>query len=416
MDLLAGASLAIGTFLVLALIIGVVAFVVLFARRGDRATSRAGSGIAELSRRAGTLLVRLDDAVREAEGEVGYAVAQFGTERAKPFADSLDDAQRKLAEAFRLRQSLDDAIPDSDRERREWTLQIIALCEQAEALLAQQDAAFRRLRSVEANAGGTLEDLRRRIRDTTERVGKARDTTARLRAEYADHVVRDVAGNADRAERLLALATEHADATAGDIRESGVNAVSSRLAEAAQAAREADGLLDAVDRRARELEVAASALADRRTTAAADVAEARRELDNAPDPDSGARILEAIERVTAFTPRSPADPVADLDDLGDAIEDLDLALASSRNQAQRLTHARAAYEGTLVSARSQIAIARDLVARGRTGVAARTRLAEAERQFEIAQAETDPVEALDAIRRAVTHARDADALARYDSR
>ena len=103
MDLLAGASLAIGTFLVLALIIGVVAFVVLFARRGDSGTARAGSGIAELSRRAGTLLVRLDDAVREAEGEVGYAVAQFGTERAKPFAASLDDAKGKLAEAFRTR-------------------------------------------------------------------------------------------------------------------------------------------------------------------------------------------------------------------------------------------------------------------------------------------------------------------------
>jgi hypothetical protein len=32
----------------------------------------------------------------------------------------------------------------------------------------------------------------------------------------------------------------------------------------------------------------------------------------------------------------------------------------------------------------------------------------------LAEAETDPVEALDTIRRAVTHARDADALARYD--
>ena len=43
------------------------------------------------------------------------------------------------------------------------------------------------------------------------------------------------------------------------------------------------------------------------------------------------------------------------------------------------------------------------------------RLAEAERQLTLADAAlpTDPVEALDAIRRAVMHARDADALARY---
>ncbi len=416
MDLLAGASLAIGTFLVLALIIGIVAFAVLFARRGDSASARAGSGIADLSRRAGTLLVRLDDAVREAEAEVGYATAQFGAERAAPFADSLADARRKLAEAFRLRQALDDATPDSDTDRRAWTLQIIALCEQAETLLGEQDAAFRRLRGVEANAGSTLDDLRRRIRDSFARIESARATTAALGEKYAEHVVRDVAPNADRAERLLTLASEHADAAAADISQSGVNAVSGRLAEAAQAARQADALLDAVDRRARELSQAESALAALRTSAGADIAEARREVDSAPDADSGAGILAAIASVSTVEPRSPADPVAELDLLGDAIADLDLALASSRNQAQRLEHARAAYEGTLVSARSQIAIARDLVARGRTGVDARTRLAEAERQFEIAQAETDPVEALDAIRRAVTHARDADALARYDFR
>ena len=416
MDLLAGAGLAIGTFLVLAVGIGVAGFIVLFRRRGDSDSRSSGSGIADLNRRSGTLLVRLDDAVRAAEGEVGYAIAQFGTDRAQPFSDALEDARERLAHAFRLRQALDDAEPDSDRERREWTLQIIALCEQAQELLTRQDDEFRELRAREVNAGGTLEDLRRRIRDMTQRLADARATVSSLLETYAEAVVRDVRGNPDRAERLLAVASEHADATAADIRESGVNAVSGRLADAARAAREAGALLDSVERRARELSTASSALADLERSAAADVSEAQRGLDDAPDADSGSGILAAIERVTAFEAQSPADPVADLDRLGDAIADLDLALASSRNQAQRLAHARAAYEGTLVSAQSQIAIARDLVARGGTGVAARTRLAEAERQFEIARAETDPVEALDAIRRAVTHARDADALARYDSR
>ena len=41
---------------------------------------------------------------------------------------------------------------------------------------------------------------------------------------------------------------------------------------------------------------------------------------------------------------------------------------------------------------------------------------ELQKQYELATAATDPVEALDTIRRAVTHARDADALARYDAR
>jgi multidrug resistance efflux pump len=107
------------------------------------------------------------------------------------------------------------------------------------------------------------------------------------------------------------------------------------------------------------------------------------------------------------------DPVHQLDTIGAAVARLDLALASARNQAQRLEHASAAYEGTLVSAKSQIGVVRAFIGANGAGVEARTRLAEAERQLMLAEAASDPVEALDTVRRAVTHARDADALARY---
>ena len=40
-------------------------------------------------------------------------------------------------------------------------------------------------------------------------------------------------------------------------------------------------------------------------------------------------------------------------------------------------------------------------------------LAEAEEELALAERSTDPVEALDAARRAITHARDAEVLARY---
>ena len=66
-----------------------------------------------------------------------------------------------------------------------------------------------------------------------------------------------------------------------------------------------------------------------------------------------------------------------------------------------------------MSAKSQISVVRAYIGKNGGGVAARTRLAEAERQLMLAEAATDPVEALDTVRRAVTHARDADALARY---
>ena len=184
---------------------------------------------------------------------------------------------------------------------------------------------------------------------------------------------------------------------------------------AQQAAYREQQAREAAERAAADLAAATTALAELRAKARADIAEALKAADAAPDADTGAAILAAIaDADAAVTHADAAHPVAALDALGNAVSSLDLALAGARNQAQRLEHARTAYAGTLISARSQIATVRDLIGSNGGGVSARTRLAEAERQLMLAENETDPVAALDTIRRAVTHARDADALARYD--
>lgn len=417
MDLIGGAAVAVGTVLVVVAAGVVVALVAVVRRVKSGAIPRfGGTGIHELSRRAGTLLVRIDDRLRDADLELGYAIAQFGADRAKPWAEALASARSKVVEAYRLRQLLDDEVPDSERQTREWTLQIIALCEQAEKTLAEQDAAFSRLRSQEVNAAGTLEDVRRRIADARARAAGARTFLDDLAGRFAPATIAAVADYPAQAERLLDTAQQHADAAAAGVTPSGVSSVSGILAQAEQAVHRAGDLLDSVERTGRDLERASEALATRRAELATDITEARAELESAPDADSGEAIIRALAELEAIAPLSPADPVRELDRLEAAAARLDLALAGSRNQKQRFEHALAAYEGTLVSARSQIAVARDLIAGGRAGVSARTRLAEAERQLAIAEAETDPVEKLDAIRRAVTHARDADALARYDVR
>lgn len=416
MDVLAGLTAAIVTLVVVGGGAVVVGFVVLFRRRGDRGIRRATpSGIDALRRRAGTLLVTLDDALRDADDEIGFALAQFGPERAKPYAETLSVARAKVAEAFRLKQALDDATPDSDRQQREWTLQIIALCEQAEAALAGQNEAFTRLRSLEVNAASTLADVRRRIEVTSARLPGSRATLTALAEKYVESTFAAVVAHPDQAESQLAVAGRAADAAAPAISDTGVNAVASQLAEAAQAVHRADQLLDAVDRTARDLDAASAALADLRTRTKADLTEANAELAKAPDADTGQGIIDAIAGVEVSLAADSSDPVAALDRIGDAIAALDLALASARNQAQRLEHARTAYRGTLVSARSQIATARDFISGHGSGVDARTRLAEAERQLALAEVTADPVEALDTIRRAVMHAQDADALARYDA-
>lgn len=414
MDLVTGVAVAVGTVVVIVGALVTAGFVLLFRRRGDRGIRAAGPNTLEaLGLRASSLLVTMDDALRDADDELGYAMAQFGAWGARDYGETVSVARHKVAEAFRLRQALDDTVVDTDQQRREWTLQIIALCEQAQSDLANKDAYFANMRRREVNAAGTLTDVRSRIAASTARLAPARATLAELAATYAPATFAGVVRNLDDAERALDEATAGADAAAPAISESGVNAVSATLDAAGQAAHRADQLLDAVDRTARDLAAASAALATLRTTTRADLVEAAAERDSAPDPRTTQGIIDAMAAVEAALQGGDSDPVASLDRIGQAVAQLDLALASARNQASRLAHARAAYEGTLVSARSQIAVVREYIASHGAGVGARTRLAEAERQYELARAATDPVEALDTIRRAVTHARDADALARY---
>lgn len=419
MDLVSALAVAVVTVVVIGTGLVVAGFVVLFRRRGDRGlarpSTRSGDSIDGLRRRAGTLLVRLDDAVRNADEELGFAIAQFGADAAGPYAVALAGARAKVTEAFRLKQALDDAIPDTERQKREWTLQIIALCEQAAASLGEQDEAFARLRAREVNAADTLRDIRESIQATSQRVSMARAALGELTKAHGAEAVSSVASNPEAAAQLLAIATSAVDAATPGISDAGVSAVSTTLQEAAEAAHRADQLLDAVDRAALDFAEASTALDTLRARTRDDLAEAQRELTEAPDPATARGIIDAMAGVESAleAPAGAIDPVKALDRIGAAVARLDLALASARNQAQRLEHARVAYEGTLVSAKSQIGVVRSYISKNGAGVGARTRLAEAERQLMLAEAATDPVEALDTVRRAVTHARDADALARY---
>ncbi len=148
------------------------------------------------------------------------------------------------------------------------------------------------------------------------------------------------------------------------------------------------------------------------------LAEARALRDAPPDADAGALVGHAIQTVehALATHKLLTDPLATLEILRSANSELDTSMAGARNQQRRLDGARTALVGALVGARSQLAATRGFITtrRGGVGAEARTRLAEAERLLTIAEAESDPVAALDLARSSATYSRDADALARYD--
>ena len=416
-DVARGATVAVVTVIVVVGVLLAGGIVLLFRRRSGAQPSSA-SGLGALRTRANILLVRADEAVTAGEDELGFAVAQFGETRTSQFAASMADARAKLAEAFRLQQALDDSVPESAQKKREWTLQITALCEAAIATVAGQDRDFSRLRGAEADSPARIADLRARIAAERADLAATAGTRERLLASY-DPALLGADDPVAAATAALDAAAESVDDAEARIAPSGVNTVGGLLEDAEGSLRRAAGVQQAQRQLGARLDAAASALDSLVDSTERDLAEARLQRDAAPDADTGEAIIRAVADVekTRSAVGASRDPVAGLDALTTAVAALDTALASARNQTQRLEHARSALVGTLVSARSQIAALRSLVADGGRGVGAeaRTRLAEAERQLMLAEAETDPVEALDVARRAVTHARDGEALAHYDA-
>lgn len=409
-------------------------FAVLF-RRGRRAGpalhgSTSGAPIAQAdpvgaaTKRANILLVRADDAVRDAADELDFAIAQFGVERTRRLGTALESSRRRVIEAFELQQRLDDHIPDSGAQRRDWTARITHLCETAQDELATELRHLDALREVERGAPDTLAALRRAVTTSTDRETTVAGVLAELQHRYNPAAVASVADTLDRASAELdeareaidtaALAVDSGDAPSGT--RGTIDAIDA-LRAGEDHVRRADHLLDAVETLREQLAEADTALAANAESIRAGLAEARALRDGARDAAAGAAVLDAIavleSTLSSIDERHPVDA---LERLREANQQLDTAMAGARNQERRLEQAREALVGALVAARSQVSATRDFIdgRRGGIGREARTRLAEAERLLTVAAAETDPLLALDTARSAATYARDADALARYD--
>ncbi len=389
-------------------------------RRRDGALPTSAAGLEKLSQRASIELLHADDELAAAEHEVGYAIAQFGDSRTREFSATLASARSNVAEAFKLKHQLDDAHPESPTKRRELNNQIIALAESARTSLRTQSTAFAQLRRTEADSPARLAALREGIAETRRRGDKARATLTALGKRYKPSAFDEVKGNIARANELLDQADRKADESEQRMSSGATVPVSDVVNDAASLVHDARRLLDTIDDAAAALDEADDALSALVADARASIVEARAMRDAAPDADTGAELIGVISRVEAALPnqtrRGPVDPVEDIERVGEAVSGLDVALAGARNQQQRLEYATTALAGALVGVRSQLALTKNFMAQHRVGVAARSRLAEAERQLLLAESEADPVAALDAARRAGTAARDAEDLARYDSR
>lgn len=412
-----GIIAASGTVLVVTAAVLVGGIVVVSRRR-----TRPAEVSATIRRRAGSALVRADDRLAEGEADVEFAIAQFGERAAQDYRGALRRAQADRDEIFRLHRMIDDE-PDAGLANRERADRIVMLADRIERALDEQASSFRERRSLESTAPDRLTRLFTRIAEARGRLAGAitqRDALLEQHARTALGPAVDAPERAARTlDRALAQATDAAPGTTAAARN-----VMATIAEAERLLYSAEEALEQVDDTAARLADAVEALKGLRDDARAARTEALAAADAAPDGETGAAITAAVAELDAAVAATggvstsgdtrPSDPLEQLEELREAMDAVELALASSRTQAQRLAHAREAYHAARVQTEAQIVAARDALG-SRSSAGARARLEEAVDELRASRAmlETDPVGALDAVRRALTHARDAEVLARY---
>jgi hypothetical protein len=428
-----GASGFFWFFLIAIVVAGLIVFFVVRSR-SKKKVAAGGQGQAppqselqtmplkDLERRAGSALVQTDDAIRTSEEELGFATAQYGAESVVPFQAALDAAKAQLGDAFKLKQKLDDAEPDSEQQTRDWNAQIVQLTAAANEALDKQADAFDDLRALEKRIPQASAEIQAAAAEQRARIAPSNATLAALSERYTDASLATVHDNIAQAEDRLnfvttALAGAKQKSDAGD---TSAAAIGVRAAE--ESVDQAKLLLDAVDRVGADLAKTQQSIDSTIAELERDLAEAR-VLAAADDPQGSiAGVVAGTEQTLNDVKGKLASGKINPHELAQRLEaanqSIDGVLQGVRDAQRQTQRAQASLDQTLLSARSRVSAGEDFITarRGAVGPEARTRLAEAGRL--VAQAEataaTDPVTALAQAQRADQLAQEAIQLAQRD--
>lgn len=380
-----------------------------------RRRSPAARAAAEADRvHAGSALVRLDDAVTELDLEVGLSGAMYdGTapaslRRARMTATHVRDTAFEEYGALTA-----DTHPEEVRRT-------------ANRIRSRSEAALATIAAARAEHAAWMQ---RNVTAATQ-VASARARLDTLRAEWGTPhaLLAGLSERFDRAEWAEALraatATDEALGRAASL----ISAADLQSADPTRSAlptlADAERALREAQTEARRFDDQQRSVTDAARTVSGELAQARHalraasELRGALEPADAERLGLAIRQaeaaLVAAERMATRQPTAATDAIARTRDRLDLAVGDAHTAQQRLRGARSALPGAMSLARAAIARAEPRALHA--GADARVRMTDAHRELAAARDSSDPVEALDAARRAYRHAEDAVALADYDGR
>ena len=377
--------------------------------------------IPDLRKRAGSLLVAADDAIKSSEQELAFAEVQYGADAVKTFQADLDAARNHMAESFKLQQQLDDHIPDTEQQQRTWLKDIIRRCEKVGESLQAHKAEFDSLRELERTAPQALAAAQASAQEARLRLDRASAKLTELRTRYSDSALAQISDNIEQATQRLEFVADASAEAQEKLGASDTSAAVVAVRAAEESVHQANLLLDAIERTGRDLDAARNELRTAIADARQDLAQARAIRDSGANPALAGPVAgmeAALQTVEEDSADGRIDPVNLLRRVEQANGQLDAALAGIRDRQDQERRAREALSHALMSAQAQISGTADYIRarRGGVGSEARTRLAEAERHLQqaVALQSSDPVSALSYAQQADVMAAQAAEMARQD--
>lgn len=381
--------------------------------RGVRRTPRAKAKREVVWTRAGSALVHLDNAIEESDIELGLAGAMYAGTAPRTLAIARAKAAETRDAAFAQYQlALDrkDRYPAAAGEAR----RAGETANRALITLESAQVSHKKWLTENADAKAQVAEARERLTSLELSIG---DTSA---------LERDLAGRFDDKEiapvrdamKIVQQSIDEANAALAKAEDAATQPGSSVIADLA----DGEKALRAAEHSAAAAEQAHKAVIDASIAVRSEIASVRADvakgvkLQGQIPADAGLRVGEelskALTAIEALEQRAATEPRATVTEISRIRDRIDVALGSARSARDRIEGARSALPATIATARNAIAHAATIVSQG-SGADARVRLTAAQDALAASRAADDAVAALDAVRRAIRHAEDAEALALY---
>jgi hypothetical protein len=372
-------------------------------------------------------VVDVDNAVRTSANELALTIEEFGEQRTQPFSRAVDNAKAALAQAFTVRQQLDDAIPETREQRRQLLTEVILSAARADRELESQRDAFEEMRDLVVNAPSRLDALTQQIVDLTARISPAEQRMTELHNEFDATALTSVATNVATAKDRLAFADQNLS-RARDLAAKPVSGEQSGLVDAVHAAEsslgQARSLLDAVDSAASDIRHAVATIPSLIADIQAGIGHADAALQSAQKTktphlrDLAAARNAAGNALDIARGSGSSDPLGSFTGLTKADAELNRLLATVAEEQATAERLNRTLEQALFTAQSRVHAVSEYIdnRRGSIGPEARTRLAEASRQLEAAQDKqsSDVSDAITYANKAASLAAQAQSLANDD--